>query len=347
MRSLGKWLPLVRLRRSSGRYFRLCFNNLIMLYTTVIGSFPLSYSELNFRRALLDQLRAGLDYLALPQLEDFCLIYLREFAAQNCGIEIIDDTPWITSSLKPPKVRRLIDQVGVAVNVIGRFRDEVNLKVQVTGPLTLASVTKVTEDKVALSYPSIVEEFINVVSDIVRQFSRIDFVKVVFVDEPSLPYGSWMGLDDDLLIKSISNPLSVANSYNKLTGVHVCGDVRGFSHILLQTSARILHHEFKGNPLNFNAYSKRDLESYDKILGLGCVQTVVKDEGLPIESVDDIVKFISRGIDVYGVENLFIAPDCGFKGFRELFDEDEAERVASVKMSRMVEAVKLLRELYG
>jgi len=318
-----------------------------MLDTTVIGSFPLSYSEVNFRRALLDQLRAGIDYPALPQLDDFCLIYLREFALQNCGINVVDDTPWVTSSLKPPKIKNLVGQVSVAVNIVRRFKGEVNLKVQVTGPLTLASVTKVTEDKIALSYPGIVEEFIVAVSDIVRQFSRIDFVKLVFIDEPSLPYASWMGLNEELLIKSISDPLRVANSYNKLTGVHVCGDVRGFSHILLQTSARILHHEFKGNPLNFHAYSRRDLELYDKLLGLGCIQTVIKDKELPIEDVDEIVTFVSRAIEIYGVENLFIAPDCGFKGFKEIFDEDEAERVAFIKMSRMVEAVRSLRGSYG
>lgn len=318
-----------------------------MLDTTTIGSFPLSYDEINFRRVLLDQLKAGVDYPALPQLDDFCLIYLREFALQGCGIDIVDDTPWVTSSLKPPRVKSLIDQIGVAVNVIRKFRGEVNLKVQVTGPLTLASVTKVTKDKIALSYPSIVEEFIVAISDIVKQFSRIDYVRVVFIDEPSLSYASWMGLSEELLIKSISAPLVVANSYNKLTGVHVCGDVRGFSHILLQTSARILHHEFKGNPLNFHAYSRRDLELHDKLLGLGCVQTVLKDKELPIESVDEIVDFISKAVGIYGVENLFLAPDCGFKGFKDVFDEDEAERVAFVKMSRMVEAANFLRSSHG
>ncbi|RLE54138.1 MAG: hypothetical protein DRJ26_02250 [Candidatus Methanomethylicota archaeon] len=315
-----------------------------MLPTTTIGSFPLEPSKTNFRRALIDQIEAGVDYPALPQLDDFCLIYLREFAAQNCGIEIIGDVPWITSSLKTPIARSLIEQIEDAIKIMSNIGKSSGLKVQVTGALTLASVTKVTEKRVALSYPSIVEEFIEAITGIVKQLSSFTEVKVVFVDEPSLSYASWLGLSEDLLIKAISRPLKVAESKGKLTGVHVCGDVRGLTQILLQTSARILHHEFKGFPKNLTAYSKTALEAYDKMLGLGCVQTAADDSEIKIESVGEVLDFIKSAGEKFGYERLFLAPDCGFRGLRQIFrDEDEAQKVAVAKMKIMVEAADLLR----
>ncbi|MCS7385511.1 MAG: hypothetical protein NDF55_02045 [archaeon GB-1867-005] len=317
-----------------------------MLPTTTIGSFPLSSSKDNFRRAVIDQVEVGIDYPALPQLEDFCLIYLKEFASQKCGIDIVDETPWLTSSLKAPNARNLIDQIEEALKIISEIRGRADLKIQVTGPLTLASVTKVTENKVALSYPSIVEEFIEAMAKIVEQLSSVGGVKVVFIDEPSLSYASWLGLDDELLIKSISRPLKVARSKGKLTGVHVCGDVRGLTQILLQTSAQILHHEFKGFPQNLSAYSRRDLEMYDKILGLGCVQTAPDDSRIKLESVAEVIDFIESAGERFGYERLFLAPDCGFRAFRQVLgDEDEAQKLAVGKMKVMVEAISILRSI--
>ncbi|RLG58374.1 hypothetical protein DRN86_05680 [Candidatus Geothermarchaeota archaeon] len=272
------------------------------------------------------------------------MLFLEEFSRNKCGIEVVGDTAWLVSSIKTPRVSGVVHQLHEAIEVLKKVRGEVSLKVQVTGPLTLASVTQVTDKMVALSYESVVEEFIDAVTGIVDQLSEPREVKVVFIDEPSLPYASFMGVEEDLLIKAISKPLSKAAAKGKLVGVHVCGDIRGFASILLQTSAKILHHEFKGFPRNLAAYSRRDLESYDKLLGLGCVQTVPKNGDIEVESVDEVVGFIKHAGEVFGFERLFLAPDCGFKGFRQAFgSEDEAQRTAVLKMRLMSEAAELVR----
>ncbi|RLE49552.1 MAG: hypothetical protein DRJ21_02300, partial [Candidatus Methanomethylicota archaeon] len=229
-------------------------------------------------------------------------------------------------------------------NLLKEHNKEGMLKVQVTGPLTLASVTKVTDKMIALSYESIVEEFIEAITGIVNQIASINDVKIIFIDEPSLSYASWMGINEEILIKAISKPLNKANSKGKITGVHVCGDIRGLSNILLQTSAKILHHEFKGFPQNLKAYSKKDLEANDKILGLGCVQTVPKDSEIVIESIGEVVNFIKNAGEKFGFEKIFLAPDCGFKGFRQIFkSEDEAQKIVKIKMRTMTEAAELIR----
>ena len=63
-----------------------------------------------------------------------------------------------------------------------------------------------------------------------------------------------------------------------------------------------------------------------------------------IEDVDFLKKFIQRGIDSYGSENLIIKPDCGFLPLKA-FGEKEGYEIAIRKVKNMVIALKELEKL--
>lgn len=316
------------------------------LATSVAGSFPLSYTEDNLRLALEDQLKAGIDYPSPPQLHDMNLMFLKPLAGQGCGIEIRGDEAWLISNLIPPKTPVAVEDLDWAL----RFLKENDLektingvKVPIPGPVTLASVTQVVKGTYAVSYPDFILSFADAVSEIVRwQCER--GAKMVSIDEPSIPYALWLGISEDVIIEAIEKSLSKAG--NCITALHVCGELRGTGNVFLRTKAQILHHEFKTLPQNLEEYKKADLEHYDKLIGLGCIQTKPsKEGGVPIEPIEEIEQFILEAGNKLGLENLAIFPDCGFATLKDYYPtEKEAQNIASQKLTHMVQAVKKIRK---
>jgi methionine synthase II (cobalamin-independent) len=116
--------------------------------------------------------------------------------------------------------------------------------------------------------------------------------------------------------------------------------------ILLETNAKILDHEFVSNEGNFKIFEKKQLEQYEKFLAMGTIQTNfppkknanVKDY---VEDINLLKNFIKKGIDLFGKENLFIKPDCGFGALKTLFDnENFAYEIVLSKLKNMVLATK-------
>ena len=79
----------------------------------------------------------------------------------------------------------------------------------------------------------------------------------------------------------------------------------------------------------------------DREIGLGVVNPR-RDE---IESVESIVGKAEQALQYYKPEQIFLHPDCGFGTFSRRCVADE--RTALAKMTRIVEAAKVLRERYG
>jgi 5-methyltetrahydropteroyltriglutamate--homocysteine methyltransferase len=76
-------------------------------------------------------------------------------------------------------------------------------------------------------------------------------------------------------------------------------------------------------------------------LGLG----VVNPRTAEPESVDGIVRKTERALEFYAPGRIFLNPDCGFGCFANRCVNDE--ETAVVKMRRIVEAARILRERYA
>jgi 5-methyltetrahydropteroyltriglutamate--homocysteine methyltransferase len=316
------------------------------LATSVTGSFPLSYTEENLHLALEDQLKAGISYPSPPQLRDMNLMFLKPLAEQGCGIELRGDEAWLISNLTPPKAPVAVEDLDWTLRFLKEHDLEKTIdgvKVPITGPVTLASVTQVVKGTYAISYPDFILPFADVVSEIVR-WQCEHGAAMVSIDEPSIPYALWLGISEDVIVEAIDRALSKAG--NCITALHVCGELHGTGRLFLRTRAQILHHEFKALPQNLEEYKKADLERNDKLVGLGCIQTKPsKEEGVPIESIEEIKHFIIEAGNRLGLENLAILPDCGFATLKDYYpSEKEAQDIVFQKLTNMVQAVKTIRK---
>lgn len=313
------------------------------LMTTTVGSFPLTYTTENIHRAVEDQLRAGIDFICVPQLRDMISMFLEPLAKLNCGIEIKGDEYILSSELKKPGELIAHEELLRTLNFLksSNYASRIRgLKAQITGPLTLAHVVKISGDIYAIRYPDLVLTLSEIIAEIAENYAKYG-ISMLFIDEPVLPYAVAMGMDEEFLIRALNTCISSVKD-KCLTGIHVCGNISGIGKLLLKTEADILDHEFKDMPLNIREYKKTELIKYDKIIGLGCVKT--KPENCYVESISEIKDVIYKAIERLGYENILLTPDCGFRGLLDYFkDEDKAEKVAFLKMENMVKAANEVR----
>lgn len=311
------------------------------LTTTTIGSFPLPMGVDGFRRSLQVQVEAGVDYPAVPQLEDFCVMFLREIAEKGKGIERRGEQFILSGPIEPPKEPSIVRDVSFALTVLKDMNVAKGLKVQVTGPFTLSSLVKFL-DKTVMSYPDLVENFADAIAEMLISTLSFEEVEVAFVDEPALRYALWYGYDDNF-VAGILNRIFKRLHRDVERGLHVCGDARGLSVVTLKLDVDILHHEYAGFSKNFEAYSLAELISTGKMLGIGAVTTRPVDSILKIESVEEVEKLLKKALATYG-PRIIVAPDCGFRGLLEFWRFDEAIDVAFRKLKVMVEASKKIRD---
>jgi methionine synthase II (cobalamin-independent) len=314
------------------------------LTTTTIGSFPLPPSLENFKRSLEVQVEAGIDYPALPQLEDFCAIFLNDMAERGRGIERKGKDYVLTGPVESPREPAITRDLASASKIIKDIGFEEGIKVQVTGPFTLSSAVKFL-DKLAMSYPDVVESFADALAYILSSIASFDVVEVVFVDEPALYYALWYGYEEKFAIDVINRTFKgLGRGIEK--GLHVCGDVRGLSRVTLKLNVDVLHHEFAGFPKNFEAYSPAELARTNKLLGIGAVTTRPLDSEVKVESVQEVEELLRKSLKLYG-PRVVVAPDCGFRGLAEVMKSSEAMDVVFKKLRLMAEAVQRIRREIG
>jgi 5-methyltetrahydropteroyltriglutamate--homocysteine methyltransferase len=306
------------------------------------------------RRVLSDQVGAGINFPCYGQLLDINLMFLEPLAKEGCGIEMIGGEPWITGQLEIPKRPIALEFLELAKSQLKENRPEwVNgIKVPITGPTTLASVTKISKNHTALEHPDFILAFSDIVAQIAKWHDEAG-AGLITIDEPCLGYAGWMGIEHYILIEALNR---VAKAIKRaLSSVHVCGDISAVAGTLIQTEAQILDHSFKDFKVNLGAYSKATLEKADKMVGFGCVSSSplpqllldIKDGKArwtdAVEPVDEIEKLILDGGKRFGLERLMILPNCGFGGMREYFKDDTGQRIAAQKLKNMAEAAKRIR----
>jgi 5-methyltetrahydropteroyltriglutamate--homocysteine methyltransferase len=221
-----------------------------------------------------------------------------------------------------------------------------------TGPITLAASLKVGS-KAAIEYPEVIEQLARFVGFVAHSYDR-GGADIISVDEPSLVYALYVGMEPELCTEMINRALNPI--VHAVPSIHTCGQLNAnTTDILLDTTARILDHEFASIPQNMTAYSRDQLESRGKLLGYGCIVSNV-EPGLLIEIQKDgnwrkaveskktVKKRLHDAISRWGRENLILDPDCGFGGMkgyiRGLLTEDIALKICFEKLKTMVDAKK-------
>jgi 5-methyltetrahydropteroyltriglutamate--homocysteine methyltransferase len=112
------------------------------------------------------------------------------------------------------------------------------------------------------------------------------------------------------------------------TRLHACGNVTHIVSRLLDLPVDVLSHEFAATPELFHAFA--EFPNEHKQICLGSVRSD-QDE---VESVDEIVKHLHRGQQIFGEKIAQVAPDCGLRLL--------PQHNAFLKLSRLHDAMKVV-----
>ena len=304
------------------------------MITTVVGSYPVVKKEETFldkvkkafglydeykyaiERAVKDQVKAGIDIISDGQVRgDMVEIFTNNMYGFD-GKRVIGKVEFI----KPITLKDIL----YAKSIAKKLNPNVEVKGIITGPCTIASSVRVE------SYYSDNKDE-NLIYDIAKALRREveaikDHVPIIQIDEPILSTGLY---DFDVAKKAID---IIVDGLNVKFAMHVCGDVYNIIDELNKFNVDILDHEFASNRKNLEI-----LESIEKKVGFGCINTKVKK----VESVEEIKGLIEESIEILKnneklnknlSENILIDPDCGMR----LLPID----VAFNKLKNMVEASK-------
>jgi methionine synthase II (cobalamin-independent) len=203
------------------------------------------------------------------------------------------------------------------------------------------------EEPRAVMVDWIVDKFAEIIKQIGTAYSDMK-IDIVSCDEPIL--GLLVGRkilfhSEDFMIKTINKAIS---GIKGLPSIHVCGRISpNLRDLLLKTNVKILDHEFSTNEENFKVFEKKHFEGTDKFLALGTINskfTPIKNNKIEdyVEKVDFLTRYIKRGIELYGKENIIIKPDCGFYPLK-IFGEKDGYEIAISKVKNMVLALKELK----
>ncbi|MBU0497238.1 MAG: hypothetical protein KKC68_04170 [Candidatus Thermoplasmatota archaeon] len=268
--------------------------------TTVIGSYPTTINPLDLINAYFsqetpvswqpmilevvsDMIQAGIDIITDGQTRDpFIQLFTRKLA--GCRVrartEVIDKIEHIAPIT-------LMDQLYLR----SLIPKEMMIKGVLTGPYTLACSC------VDMFYHDQQQMAIDFAYALHKEASVLqDHVDIISIDEPffsqSMPEYAYD------LIKIITNGISIP------VVLHVCGDISGIVDKIIELPVDILSHEFKASPQLMTVFSEY---SFSQKLCFGSVRS----DDPTIESVDDITRHISKGIELFEDKIIHIAPDCG------------------------------------
>ncbi len=333
------------------------------LFTTVVGSWPLSNTTDNMLRVFNDIIDIGIDYPCYPQLISMISQFLSPLAKTITQLKEIYKKFYLFGDFENPK-HNVATEYGELMIKFLKEHPHLNelikgTKACLTGPFTLAFEIILKEDlrkgftRFIFKEPRaiMVDWIIDKLAEIMKQIGAAynDMgINIISMDEPIL--GLLVGRKplfhkEDFYIKTINKAISGIKS---LSSVHVCGKISPkLRDILLNTEVNILDHEFRTNEENFNIFEKKHFQDTGKLLAMGTVESKFaplhnKRISEYIEDIEFLKKFIKKGIDQYGSENLIIKPDCGFFELRS-FGEKDGYEIAIKKVKNMVLALKELK----
>ncbi|MFX1568778.1 MAG: hypothetical protein ACFFCV_10485 [Promethearchaeota archaeon] len=333
------------------------------LFTTVVGSWPLSNNHDNMVRIFTDLIQIGIDFPCYPQLLSMTHQFLTPLSQEITQMEEIDEKFYLNDDFEVPKQPCALEYGEFITNF---FKEHPGLKTSLmgtkaclTGPFTLtfeiilknqiAEGLKpiIFEEPRAVMVDWIVDKFADIIKQLATAYSAMG-INIISCDEPIL--GLLVGRktlfhSEDFIISTINKAIS---GIKGLSSIHVCGRISpNLRDLLLKTNVKILDHEFSTNAQNFKIFERKHLEETNKFLALGTVESKfapMNDKKIDdyVEKVDFLKKYIKKSIELYGRENLIIKPDCGFYPLK-VFGEKDGYEIAIKKVKNMVLALNEIK----
>lgn len=291
-------------------------NNKVM--TTVIGSYPVGIDNYDLiknyhdqklfswdkyiKSAVKDMVNSGIKMVSDGQTRDpFLNIFYRKL--EGCRIR---ERPEVIDKIRFKEPITLDDQKYVR-NIIPKNTKLIGL---VAGPYTMSMSCSdlFYKDEKEMAY-----DFAYALKEEVKALKQN--VDMISIDEPyfSVSMPDYARDLIQIIVRDVSLPIRL----------HSCGDISNIIPELLDLPIDILSHEFKATPKLFDAFKEYNIKK--KI----CLGSVRSDKNI-VEPVDDIIKHIKKGIDVFGDNIAQIAPDCGLRL--------QPRAIAFQKLKNLVEA---------
>jgi len=269
--------------------------------TTVIGSYPVDINNMELMKcyfeqkniswnkyidsAVKDMITSGLDMISDGQTRDsFVNIFTRKL--KGCRIRGRTE---VTNKVEYNGPIIIEDQKYVK-EIIPK---KIKLIGVLTGPYTL---TKSSVDMFYNDEKNLAFDFAFALKHEAENLQK--YVDLISIDEPffsiNLPdYGKELvGI--------------ITKNLNCSTRLHVCGDVSNIVQELLEMPVNILSHEFKASPKLYKTFKKYNI-SKNICLGSVC------SDNIKIETVEEIITHIKKGIEIFGDKITQLAPDCGLR----------------------------------
>jgi methionine synthase II (cobalamin-independent) len=333
------------------------------LFTTVVGSWPLSNTYSNMVQVFGDLIKVGIDFPCYPQLLSMTHQFLSPLSKSIPQLEEINEKFYLNEEFNIPKEPIALEYGKFINNFFNQYPNLKNsirgTKACITGPFTLTyeiilknSIAKgvkpiIFEEPRAVIVDWIVNKFAEIIKKIASAYNHMK-IDIISCDEPIL--GLLVGRrilfhSEDFIIKTINKAIS---GIKGLSSIHVCGRISpNLRDLLLKTNVRILDHEFSTNEENFKVFEKKYFQDTDKFLALGTVESKfvpIKNKKIDdyVEKVEYLKKYLKKAIEQYGRENLVIKPDCGFYPLK-VFGEKKGYEIAIKKVKNMVLALNELQ----
>jgi 5-methyltetrahydropteroyltriglutamate--homocysteine methyltransferase len=290
-----------------------------MMITTVVGSYPSGIkivTEEDVKNAIeicvRDQEKAGISIISDGQVRaDMIGI----FAMNMPGYKKDGGRYRVIGRIDNPKKPATVEDFKFTKKLT---RSKV--KGIITGPTTMAksSIIEKSSPYRSTSDPELIYDIAYAQAAEAKALTEAG-AEIIQIDEP------FFSVDADLEVGI--NAVNIIAKNIDVPAMHVCGDIRPIFKKLLECKVKVLDHEFSRSK-NLDAMDKSLIESYNKIIGFGCIDTTSD----VVETSGEIEKSIRAGIDKIGKQNMWIDPDCGMRMRKK--------EAAFQKLSNMVEAVR-------
>jgi 5-methyltetrahydropteroyltriglutamate--homocysteine methyltransferase len=287
------------------------------MFTTVIGSYPLSYQQLGkdaITRSVKDQLDAGIWLVSDGQTRyDMVEYFARAIDGYSYNNKSI-----IAEKIGGGNSEELLNDLKIAKAIAP------HCKGIITGPITLVFSSKIKSYYKGFSDKQVYLDTAKALLDIAIDLQDCG-AEWIQIDEPFLSVGAPMNIAREA-IESIALQLQVP------VALHVCGVVtKIFKELLQWEGITMLSHAFMGDN-NLEILEMDELQRSNKIIGLGCVDTKTTE----VEEIADIERLITKALEKLPADRLVIHPDCGLK----MLPHD----VAFEKLKRMVLATNRISQ---
>lgn len=285
---------------------------------TVVGSFPPKKLPLEkaTKWAVDLQLNHDLDIVSDGEQRTDMISYFSSLP----GLGMKSHGPYIKSQILPledPKSHaKLEDLRSVKDYLKQKGREDVKVKVSITGPITLgfACACNGVGYYSGLTDKRLYSDFALALKPLVEEAAKTDCY--VQIDEPSLSIRVMEGSQAVKIVnQTISSLPNSIRDKEKLI-VHVCGSLTdSLFRDLMSLDAPILSLAFSAPRVraNLDVVSKSLLVSNGKKLGLGCV-SVQANKKEEVESFEQVVQRLEIARNRLGEEQIaLLHPDCGMR----------------------------------